>query len=100
MHKTKVMEEKQKQFKIDFMPEVHHYDHAAIKPIVYSAAEFITPSYHLKDFVAQNPLNNFENLDFDIAINKASAIYNADLMPACKHMIQALKQNKIKKKNS
>jgi len=97
MDKPKIMEDKQNQFKIDFIPKVHHYDHAAIKPIVFSAAEFITPSYHLKDFVAQNPLSAYEHLDFELATRRASAMYGVDLMPDIQYLIKALVDNKIDK---
>lgn len=66
-----------------------------IKPLIYNASDVIAPYWTLKTFIAVNPLQGFENLNFYSAVEKAASYFDLTPYPNRKDGYQFIKQEKI-----
>lgn len=73
----------------------YSYDASQIKPLVYNASDIIAPYWTLKTFIAINPLQGLENLNFFRAIDIASSYFDLVPLPSKKDCFQFIKQNEI-----
>ena len=52
-------------------------DHADLEQMIAAAARFLPPQGPIDAFVAQNPLQGYEDLPFEEAVVRAARLYNA-----------------------
>ncbi len=54
-----------------------HQPHASLEDMIATAARFLPPQGPIDSFVAQNPLQGFEDLPFEEAVIRAARLYGA-----------------------
>lgn len=71
------------------------FDSSEIKPLVYNASDILAPYWTLKTFIAINPLQGLENLNFFRAIDVTSSYFDLLPLPSRNDCFQFIKQNEI-----